>query len=305
MENVTQGTLSSAGTPSGPGMVDSSGDLIKTVERSIPTPAEKVTPVEEGQPAKEGVATKEDADKKAQEEADKKAREEAERFDKHPRFQELIKEKNEFRDRLIAAEGKIEAFSKGAQVEPEEEHLDFQDMSGMTDEELAELQSEKPREFLSNLAKQLRHELRKEFQSEFKTQTKEERVNETFQKYAKDNPDFEPMWKSGEIRRFMDENPGHNALSAHQVLTSQKKDGDIQKRIDVAVEKAKKETEDRILADIKAKGGARVLGAGPSSANRILSDEAPELKDPKKFGGVTAVLAARSKERMRQRQAGG
>jgi hypothetical protein len=63
-----------------------------------------------------------------------------------------------------------------------------------------------------------------------------------------------------------------------------------------ALKRAKEEGEQEALAKVRSNRGAVVLGAGASPPPKT-GNVAPELKDSKKFGGATAVLADRSRRR--------
>jgi hypothetical protein len=167
----------------------------------------------------------------------------------------------------------------------------------MADDDIVETFSKNPKGFLSTFANQIVEHIGKtaqDHQNKVQTETLQSSIERTFDDYAKKNPDFDEMWDSGEIKRFMDENPGHNAISAHMMLT-----GD--KRVQDVAEKAKKEAEEQTLKNINAKRGAQVLsvGAKPRVASSG-SQTDPRMQDPNKFGGMTNVLVARLREREAQ-----
>jgi len=220
------------------------------------------------------------------------------RFDKHPRFVELntrVKTAEEANTRLISeiAELKAAFASQQQQTPPQEEQLPFKDLSKMSSEEILDWQAEDPAGYADNLRKEMDYRIQQGVQAALaksqESQT-EGRIESTYQKYAQENPDFETMWDSGELRRFMDENPGHNAISAHQILTSAA-------RTKSAVETAVKEALEKAQTEAKAKRKASVLPAGPASAPAGETDA--ELKEPMKYGGATSVLAARLANRRR------
>jgi len=111
----------------------------------------------------------------------------------------------------------------------------------------------------------------------------------TYESYAKANPDFDEMWDDGRIQAFMDKNPGHNAISAHQMLTEET-------RLKAAADKAVKEFEGALRSK---RAASAVLGAGNMSVPTDAKAADERLKNPKKFGGVTEVLTARLLERRR------
>lgn len=270
-------------------------------------------PKEEAKPKAEEGAQKTEEELRAEAEAKEKA--EQERFDKHPRFQKLIREKNELVERLARTEGKMEALETQIATR-EREQPDYVDITTKTNEELDKWRDEDPKSFYANLAKQARTEVRAELLEEFKDQRSdneakslEDKQVETYERYAEDHPDFDEMWDSGEIGRYMRQHPGHNAISAHMMLVAEKaaekqpatavsKD-DLDKQISDAVKTA----EEKLIADIKAKGLASVLGAGPTGAVRQSEEPSPEMKDTKKHGGMTSVLLSRLRARRAAREA--
>ena len=47
----------------------------------------------------------------------------------------------------------------------------------------------------------------------------DDRIVSTHARYAAKNPDFDSMWKSGKLQEYMKHHPGHNAISAHFMLS--------------------------------------------------------------------------------------
>jgi hypothetical protein len=121
----------------------------------------------------------------------------------------------------------------------------------------------------------------------------ETKVEETYRTYAQDNPDFDQLWDSGDIRKFMDEHPGHNAISAHMAMTAEARQ---EKAIKDAVAKALKEAD---TARRSVRKTASILGQGPTAAPTSPAASTEDIKNPNKFGGHTSVLAARLAERRR------
>jgi len=265
-----------------------------------------------------------EADAKAKEESDKAASSDEDIDDeidggKHPRFKQRIDQlrgqSSEYFERALKAEGKLEAFTEaqkaGAKETTEREvspmaDLKFTDVMSLSDEDIQDQFAESPKSFLANFANQVAVETYQIVKESFNADKEKERqmgfeksVQGTYAQYGKDNPEFNGMWNSGEIKTFMDANPGHNAISAHQMLISSKSKDSVKKMIDDAVAKAKKETEDKVLKNVKAKRNASVISGGPTTSGGKVNDVPQELKEPKKFGGVTAVLARRLAERRR------
>lgn len=259
-------------------------DLIATVDESIPASSEETQKTDE--------KTEEEI-KAAATAATKQTQEDDARFDKHPRFQELIQSKNSLKEQVQTLQSKVDEGLKSKETEDP----DYKDVSKMTAEEIREWMEEDPVAYTANIAKQIRAEVMKEVDEKSSQRTHEDHVFKTLDNYAAKNKTFDPMWDSGEIQKFMNKNPGHNAMSAHMALTAESTAKDVETRIEEAVKKAQKETEEKIIKDFKAKRGAQVLSAGPTTTGTVQGKIAPELKDPKKFGGNNTVLAERLKQR--------
>jgi len=294
------GTLNQAADTSSPS-AQTYGELISTVELATPE-------VEKSSEGDDKSQATEDKDQKAKEgEEEKKASEEDDRFDKHPRFQELIKDKNELRDGLNKALAKIDELEgrvKGertADQEATQDQTDFEDLAEMDDDALVQLMSEKPKTFLGNLARQLRHEIQAEIRAELserETKTREQnRVATVYEKFASTHPDFDPLWDSGKITAYIKANPGHNPISAYYAVTESDRQAEMEKKIQEAKEQALKEAKEKGHQALTAKKNAAVLGAGPS-ATATRSNQVPaDLADTSKFGGLTRVLANRAAAR--------
>ena len=253
-----------------PSAVQTDGELIDTIDEPI------VPSLEEAQKTDE-VAKEEEAKAKGKEEPKEP------RFDKHPRFQELITSQRNSKKEI--ADLKTQIAEKAKSKEPE-----FKDITGLTEEEIQDWVDTDPKGYQANLVKQIEANVTEKITSKLDQSTAEERVLKTYNAYSANNNTFDPMWESGEIQSFMDSNPGHNAMSAHMAMTTEG-------RIKEAVEAAQQETEERVIKNFKAKKNAQVLGDGPTSTGTAHDKIAPELKDPKKYGGVNTVLAARLAER--------
>jgi hypothetical protein len=213
-------------------------------------------------------------------------------YHKDPAWQRIIKEREEAREE--AAKIKAEVQSVKAEMEalktvrtpPQtEEKLPYIDITTMEVEKLQEWQMEDPKGYAANLYAQMRYELRKEEEQRVGKERFKSSIASTFEDYKSKNADFDPMWQKGEIQRFMQEHPGHNAISAHQMLT-------METRIKEATDKAAKEAEAKAIANQKAKRSAQVLGGAPAVAGGDKGiDEA--FKDTKSHGGKASVLAKR------------
>lgn len=211
----------------------------------------------------------------------------------YDRFQEVITEKNVALERAVKAETERDALRTPAAGEEKEK--DFKDITELSKEDLIDQFNEDPKSFLANFGRQIRDEVLTEVTAKSTEEKSEADILSTYDAYAKDNPDFDVMWKKGEIQAFMEKHPGHNAISAHMTLTGEKK---TQEKIDAA----KTETEKAVIAKIKSKKGASVLGEGPSGTEVHDETVDSELKDSKKHGGLTSLITKRL-ERSRQKGA--
>ena len=165
----------------------------------------------------------------------------------------------------------------------EERKLPYTDVTQVEDEKLIEWFNDNPKQFMSNLYSQMRHELRQELEQETGQKRAQDGFKRTMDSYREENKDFDDMWQKGEIKKFMDENPGHNMISAHQMLVKEK-------RLAEAVERARKEERENIIKQVKAKRHASVLGSGPAVSS---GPAEKELTNTKQKGGLTSVLADR------------
>jgi hypothetical protein len=263
--------------------IDPAVDNVSDIDSSVKAAPLKIVA------AKDGEAT--DAEKAAKDAAEKA---DNERFDKHPRFQELMKERDTFKQELAAIKAQMEVLAPKAAAK-EEKVLPFKNITTMTKEQLLEWQEDDPVGYAANLYQQMLHETREAIKVEQAEAQRTNSLKGTYEKYQKDNPDFIGMWNSGELQKFMDENPGHNAISAHKELTEKA-------RIDAAVAKAVKEATEKVQKDFQAKRNAEVISDGGTV--KVVDGVPDELKNPDKYGGVTQTLAGRL-ARLRQAAMGG
>jgi hypothetical protein len=205
-------------------------------------------------------------------------------FHEHPRWKEVMAERDAARAEILNMKNELQqvkqTVTKPAQ---EDKKLPYTDVTQVEDEKLIEWFNDNPKQFMANLYSQMRHEMRQELDQETGQKKVQDGVRRTMDSYREKNPDFDDMWKKGEIHKFMDENPGHNFISAHQMLVNEK-------RVAEAVEKARKEERENIIKQVKAKRHASVLGSGPAVSS---GPAEKELTNTKQKGGLTSVLADR------------
>lgn len=221
------------------------------------------------------------------------------RFDKHPRWQQMIQEREQAKqtaeqERIARAklEGELEALRRQPPVEKAPAKADYKDITALTDEEIAEWQATDPKGFAANMYAQVKAEAMTQMQESLKAEREQEKnrisIEKTYKEFEDKHKDFKPMWDSGEIVKFIEANPGHNPISAYQAMTYETR---MQKAIEEARAKAIKETEEKVNKNWQAKRTARVLGTGPSGTGTETEDK--ELKDVKTQGGLYNVLAKR------------
>lgn len=219
------------------------------------------------------------------------------RFDKHPRFQQIMQERDEARRAKERLEAQMEILTRVVDAPPDvqggtpkEDDLPYKDLSKMTEEELAEWQANDPKGFVANLAAKIKHELLTDMHRQAEATTRRTATEQTYMKFGEKNKDFRSRWDSGEIKRFIDQNPGHNPMSAYHEIISEEREKSVQTKIDEAVAKAKADTEKEVLARIQSKQKATVLGSGPA-INPVRNEVNPKLQDTKRHGGKVTVLA--------------
>jgi hypothetical protein len=242
-----------------PSPTDNPDDLIATVDEPIPASSEETQKTDEEIKAEE--TTVAEAEKKeAEEKIAIQAQEDETRFDKIPRFKELIESNNASKEQIKSLQKQVDEGLKKESDDP-----GYKDVSKMTAGEIRDWMDEDPVAYTANIAKQIRAEVTKDVEGRFSQQSQEDKILKTFDDYAAKNETFDQMWDTGEIQRFIDKNPGHNAISAHMALMSGSNAKDVETQIKDAVEKATKETEERIIKNFKAKKGAQVLSSGPTT----------------------------------------
>lgn len=228
------------------------------------------------------------------------------RFDKHPRFQELLKGKKESDRRLQLAEQKFEEM--GRKYQDLERRLTEQATKApeMDDEKLAEMYDQDPVKaikFISDKAKaDAKRELRDEITSETSQRETFNRMSSALKEFIKGNSDFQEMWDSGELQQLADENPLFNTpIAAYLHVSGQKKldslKAEMTKAMEDAVSAARKEERDKaakeiekIKADVKAKREITVLPERSASKPASGSIDA-ELKNTN--GNLVGTLTQR------------
>lgn len=242
----------------------------------------------------------------------KEADSDGDRFDKHPRWQQIMQERDEAR--RVADEARQEAqrvreerirleaerdFLRQQATPAKPETLPYKDTTAMSAEEIADWMANDPKGYHDNLMIQARELARREAQSlldQSRTATQREleqaEIKRRYEAYEKDNPEFKKMWDSGEIVKFMESNPGmYTPISAHKEMTREAREKAI-------AEAAAKEAEERTNKNWQAKRQATVMGTGPAGVGTTSEADA-ELNNTKERGGAVSVLVNRL-QKMRQ-----
>ncbi|MFH1741411.1 MAG: hypothetical protein ABIH23_20595 [bacterium] len=294
----------SGGSPSPAAAIQQSSgdDLIPTVDFPIPAKDEPAvdTSADSVKTDKDVTDAKKDAKGTGDTKQDAKKDDLGEdRLSAHPRFKQLITEKNAQKEQIANLEKQLQELS--ARQPKTETPLPFEDLGAESPEELLELLDSDPMKVFKNYGEQIRYETRESLKAEFEQMLNEreakreeaaniKRIEDEYNAYAKENPDFNSMWDSGEIQAYMEEHPGHTAMSAHTVLVRERQ-----------IQEAVKEAEKKFANNRAIKQHAQVLGSGPSAGGRAIHQIPAELRDTKKFGGLTSVLAERSLARTSKR----
>ena len=266
-----------------------SGNLISTVERALPPqpPAEAET-----DPAgANNTGGQTDTDGQPPKDTDKDGGDgNADRFDQHPRFQELLQRAKdaerrgrEAEERYLAMERRMASLEQQPPAGPQAKSI-----LDLTDEELIAMSTENPREYLRMLSAQVTAEVGQVVGGHLNQQSESRQIEAAFADFERQHADFGELMANGDIDRYLKAHPFENHFSAYHALTASKQE----EATKAAVEKAVKEAEEKWRKQQAAKQGAQVLGGGPASGSRAGHLD-PALQDTKKFGGATSVLAAR------------
>lgn len=240
-----------------------------------------------------GEETTEAAEEVQAKEAEAKAKEteELDRFDKHPRFQKLLKENSEFKNQTKEFNRQIAELQKQlSHMQTPTKQRDYDAEINGLDEKLASGDLE-----LSDYNKQVRKIEREKADAEWSLRLNEMeqkgRAQEYQAQFIKDYPYVDEFLKTrqDEISSIRGTNPIHDDLTAAIALKVQDLEAGQQQAIDDAVAKATKETEARVRKDYEAKRTARSLGSGPATT----PNQDDELKNTKAHGGAVQAIAAR------------
>ena len=223
-------------------------------------------------------------------------------FHKHPRFQELIGKNKTLEQQVksLAQQLELMASGKGGDggvkpggsdpvAEAERQRAAIQE--DMDEGKLSFSEGTKRLQAVSDKLNEYK------VQAALQAQAREVEAAKIQENFLKEHSDFIELRDSGKLQEVMDSNPLHDPLSAYFALKAQGVDAAVK----VAVEKAVKETEERLRKEFQSKRNAASLGAGSAHVPNA-GDTHPALQDTKKFGGRTAVLAEMLKGMRARRQ---
>lgn len=287
-DGINQMVGASSAPVTSDGLNDQDVDTQRT--NTVDDPAVSSTVKDDAKDDKDGKDTnKVNEDKEKQ---DKAHDGDDDRLDKHPRFKEVIEDRNREREARIRAEERAkvleeqQARTSGKEKTGDEEKLPFEDISQLSDEELDERWTDNKKKFIGNLYLQIRHELKQEFKQEAEKEQLLTAQEKDFNDFRKAHPDYDNLFTAkGGILDYMKDHPGTTRKEAYFALTEET-------RVKEAVEKAVEAERKKFDANRKAKRDAsNVLGTGsPASGggNDVFQEK---LKDTSKHGGLVSVLA--------------
>lgn len=222
-------------------------------------------------------------------------------YHEDPRFQALIKEKNEYKEtasKVKGLEAKIEKLDKGTVGKGYSSKI-----LAMSAEDIIEKFTNNPHAIFKDFAGDIRAEVFREIATNNKTdkqndlrEASAEAEKGTLAQFFSDKSDGVKMLQDGSIQKFMKENPGHNAMSAYNNLsgaeTISKSDSDK------LVKDAVKEATKQLTKEIKAMGNAG--SKFTTTSKKTVRNQSDEMKNPDKHGGPRAVAVKRFRERAAQ-----
>jgi len=233
---------------------------VMVASSTISTNAEDLAPQEASIPEeKEQVATEAKAEEaqaeeiieKKEEVQEKKEEPIEDRFDKHPRFQELISEKNALKSQVAQV---TKAFE---QLAAEMNSMKaWREPDVPVEQELAELFEVDQPKALARMLEIAEQRAEQKVLGKLQENSTYNNLSTALKSYQDANPDFVQRWEDGTLEKVMQENPLYNTpIAAYQYLSFQEKvkafETTMQAEIAKAVEAARKEERD--AADKKIK----------------------------------------------------
>lgn len=163
------------------------------------------------EPAKEEVKTEVKAEEKETES------EKLDRFDKHPRFIELHEKAKKAEERAAQSDNQFKDLSKRFdELSRHLESLSTQKKEpDLTEDDLADLFDTNPAQALQKAIEIAENKAYSRLTSELSEKESINAKRQHLGEFAKQFPDFNDKWESGELARLVDQNPLHNPISAY------------------------------------------------------------------------------------------
>lgn len=247
------------------------------------------------------------------------AKEEVPPFHEHPRWQEMLSEREDLKKQVEEQGGTLE--DQARRIDEYDRHLrmmdtlsrhqpqpqatpeslppdPFDEILARPEEEIIDEFQKSPRQFLESFGQSITQKALTNAESIAYQRAHDDAITKGIDQFADDNPGFMDMVLAGDIARFIDRNPVHNAISAYHTLASQRSAEEDDSAIEEYEKQIREDERDKTLASIRAKQGAQVLDGsastgGPNAGANTAVD--PELQDTEKHGGKRHVLTQRLK----------
>jgi len=279
------------------------GDLKSTVEFSKPAASEKTVKIEAPLETQTKDAGKKD-EKVLEPDATKTTQEltgeKETRGEK--RIKQLVDRAKSAEERNTELEARIARLEQGGRDIKNE----VPNVLDLNSEDILEQLNEDPPKFLSNFSRQIKGELMDDInrtQTQNQTEMQMRRAMKTFEDFGSKHSDFDEMWDGGQgsIAQFMEENPGHNAISSYHELTVENRIKaaieDSKKTLTAQFEKDKKKAVDDAIANIRA-GAVADMDGGGSGSKVVSSSKQGSWKTEDHGGDRTLGLLERLEQRM-------
>lgn len=244
-------------------------------------------------------------------------------FHEHPRWQELLAERDDLQSKIESLEGDVEGYKtledrinqrfqlyereldryrfQPEQIVPQEEPDPFSQILEQPESEIIEQFQEDPKGFLSGFGESIENRIMRSVDERNIVAETDRALQYGLEHFAEQHEDFMPLVESGEIAHYIQMNPIHNAISAYWAIREAGDQTSLDHDREALEQQIREDERKKTLASIQAKQGAEVLD-GSSSVTPVGSGSSvePELQDTAKHGGKRSVIAARLK-RFRER----
>lgn len=218
------------------------------------------------------------------------------RFDQHPRFQELIQTKNAQQAEIDALKAQISQLGKPVQAQQDAApRIDVSAELAALEKKFDEGELSLP-QFLAARDKFVAQEQERKITSLLTEKQQEQEQRRQIDAFLTAHPDFKDVVKSPEAQQVMRENPMHDEMSAYLAVRLAKAETALKDAEAKAYERGVKEAEAKAAANVKAKQSAMSLGSGPPAKGGGRATDAM-LKNTAQYGGKTNVLVERLRER--------